>query len=114
MNRIRSCTYAAPFGVIPTELDEVYPLSQYEITTPFDVEMKDYTAKQVANYIEATLYKKVILLNDAENWSKTISKACKRIGRRKDIKTTVLHSKNLWGKPTVENLVAAVQEALRD
>jgi len=114
MNRIHICTYAAPFGVIPTELDEVYPLSQYEIATPFDAEMKDYTAKQVANHIEAATHKEVILLNDAENWGEAISKACKKIGRRKGVKTTVLHSKDTWGKLMVENLVAALLEALRE
>jgi len=74
--------------------------------------MKDYTAEQVASYIKATPYKRVILLKDAENWGETISKACKKIGRRKGIKTTVLHSKNLWSKHMVENLVAVIQEAL--
>ena len=112
MNRVHICTYAAPFGVVPTELDEVYPLSQYEVTTPFDAEMKDYTAEQVASYIKATPHKKVILLKDTENWGETIYKACKKIGRRKGIKTTVLHSKNLWSKHMVENLVAVIQEAV--
>lgn len=112
MNRIQICTYAAPFGVVPMELDEVYPLSQYEITIPFDTEMKNYTAEQVANYIEAAPYKKVILLNDVENWGETISKACKKIGRRKSTKTIVLSSKNPWSRLMVENLVTAMQEAV--
>jgi len=112
MNRVHICTYAAPFGVVPMELDEVYPLSQYEVATPFDTEMKDHTAEQVANYIEVRSYKKVILLKDAENWGETISRACKKICRRKGIKATVLYSKNLWGKPMVENLVTAIEEGV--
>jgi len=112
LNHIHICTYAAPFGVIPIELDEVYPLSQFEVATPFDTEMKNHTAEQVANYIKATSYKKVIFLEDAENWGETISRACQKIGRRKSIRTTVLRSKNPWSKPMVENLVAAVEEAV--
>jgi len=112
MSHMHVCTYAAPFGVVPMELDEVYPLSQYEVATPLDAEMKNYTAEQVANHIEATSYKRVILLKDAENWGETIFRACKKIGRRKGIKTTGLHSKNPWNKPTVENLVATIKEAV--
>ena len=29
--QVHVCVYAAPFGVIPLELDEVYPLSQHEV-----------------------------------------------------------------------------------
>jgi len=112
VNLIHVCTYAVPFGVIPMELDEVYPLSQYEVATPFDAEMKSFTAAQVENYIEATLYKKVILLKDAENWGDAISMACKKTDRKKKAKTIVLASKNLWSKTMIENLVTAIKEAV--
>src|SRR4030066_1631176 len=47
-NTVHVAFYAAPFGVIPLELDEVYPLSQHEISLPLDKETVDYVAKQVA------------------------------------------------------------------
>ncbi|MFQ6065641.1 MAG: tRNA guanosine(15) transglycosylase TgtA, partial [Candidatus Bathyarchaeia archaeon] len=37
-NDFHVCIYAAPFGVVPIELDGVYPLSQYEIAAPLDLE----------------------------------------------------------------------------
>jgi 7-cyano-7-deazaguanine tRNA-ribosyltransferase len=79
------CFYAAPFGVIPIELDEVYPLSQHETVTPLDKETIDYVANQIANYIQRTNYKKVILINDPENWNKTILNTCKKTCRQKHI-----------------------------
>jgi len=89
-DKIHVCTYAAPFGIIPTELDEVYPLSQYEIATPLDTETVTYVARQVANYIKATNYEKVILLHDAETWKEKIVAACRRTCKRKKIPFKVL------------------------
>jgi predicted RNA-binding protein len=80
------CFYAAPFGVIPLELDEVYPLSQHETATPLDKETMAYVANEIVNYINRTNYKTVILLNDPENWNKTIYKMCKRVCQQKNIK----------------------------
>ena len=42
--KVHVCVYAAPFGVIPLELDEVYPLSQHEAAVPLDLETVNYVA----------------------------------------------------------------------
>jgi len=46
------CVYAPPFGVVPLELDETYPLSQYEAAMPTDEETGDYVVQEVVEYIE--------------------------------------------------------------
>jgi 7-cyano-7-deazaguanine tRNA-ribosyltransferase len=84
-NKIHVCFYAAPFGVIPQELDEVYPLSQYETVLPPDVETASYVADQVAEYITHNDYNVVILLNDSENWGRLILKASKKACLKKKI-----------------------------
>jgi 7-cyano-7-deazaguanine tRNA-ribosyltransferase len=83
--QIHTCFYAAPFGVIPIELDEVYPLSQHETVVPPDRETAEYVANQIVDYINRTSYSTVILINDEENWKKTILNACKNACRRKKI-----------------------------
>ena len=82
--------YAAPFGIIPTELDEVYPLSQYEIATPLDAETVDYVAKQVENYILSTDYRKVVLCQHDENGGRKILTACRKACQKKKIPLIVL------------------------
>ena len=77
------CVYAAPFGIVPIELDEVYPLSQYESVAPLDLETIDYVAKQVADYIMAMDYERVVLTEDAETWKGRIATACRRACERK-------------------------------
>ncbi len=112
MGKVHVCTYAAPFGVTPQELDEVYPLSQYEIAIPFDDETTAYAANQVSNYIEATNYKKVILLQDVKIWKGKIAEACRRACKKKKISLTVLSQEKPWNKRTLSNLATATQKAL--
>lgn len=90
---VHVCVYAAPFGIIPIELDEVYPLSQHEIATPPDAETVDYVAKQVENYILSTNYRKVVLCQDEENWERKIFASCRKACQRKKIPLTVLKTK---------------------
>ncbi|MEM3623502.1 MAG: hypothetical protein QXR76_07025, partial [Candidatus Bathyarchaeia archaeon] len=79
------CFYAAPFGVIPLELDEVYPLSQHETVLPFDKETVEYVANQVAEYIGGMNYEAVFLFNDPENWNQTVLKSCRKVCSKKNI-----------------------------
>jgi len=79
--------------VIPTELDQIYPLSQYEIATPFDIETINYVAKQVANYITTMNYEQIILLQDVETWKGKITTACKEACEKKKILLTLMQNK---------------------
>jgi 7-cyano-7-deazaguanine tRNA-ribosyltransferase len=92
-DNVHVCVYAAPFGIIPIELDEVYPLSQHEIATPLDAETVDYVAKQVENYVLSTHYTKVVLCRDDENWGRKILTACRKACQRKKMPLIVLKTK---------------------
>jgi 7-cyano-7-deazaguanine tRNA-ribosyltransferase len=108
---IHVCSYAAPFGVIPTELDDVYPVSQNEIASPFDTETIKYVSKQVANYIKNSNYVQVFLLQDTTVWKRTVTVACRHACKSKQILFTALSSKNPWSETTLDNLVEAIQKA---
>lgn len=84
-SRVHVCFYAAPFGLIPVELDEIYPLSQHEIALPLDKETVDYVAEQVSDYIKRTHYKTVVLLHDSQQWDDSVKKLCKRACLKKGI-----------------------------
>ena len=79
---INVCFYAAPFGVVPIELDEVYPLSQHETAMPLDKETIQYVAEQTTEYIKRTKPKNVTFIHDPKNWNNAIlrevKKACKQ------------------------------------
>ena len=111
-DKVHVCTYAAPFGIIPMELDEVYPLSQHEIATPLDAETITYVAKEVAHYIETTSYEKIILLQDAETWKGKIVASCRRVCKKKNTPFTALRGRKPWGKSTLDDFVTAIQDAV--
>ncbi len=73
--QVHVCVYAAPFGVIPLELDEVYPLSQHETALPLDLETGNYVADQTAEYIKRSSYAGVVLLNDPKLWQDKVKSA---------------------------------------
>ena len=84
-DNVHVCFYAAPFGVIPLELDEVYPLSQHETSLPLDKETTAYVAAQVADYIQRTQYTAVVLLHNPQHWSSSVKTACSRACKKKGI-----------------------------
>ncbi|MCL5949186.1 MAG: tRNA guanosine(15) transglycosylase TgtA [Candidatus Bathyarchaeota archaeon] len=83
--QVHVCVYCAPFGVVPLELDEVYPLSQHETAHPFDYETVDYVASQTADYIKRSTYKSVVLLNDPKHWADAVKKACTKACKTADL-----------------------------
>jgi predicted RNA-binding protein len=66
LEKLHICFYAAPYGVIPVELCETYPLSQYEISEPFDIETLNHTAAAVDSYINGSGYTAVYLYRGRE------------------------------------------------
>jgi len=111
-HKVHVCTYAAPFGVIPAELDEVYPLSQHETTIPLNTETINYVAEQVANYIARRSYEKVVLLENTETWQRKIASRCRRVCGKKNIPLTVLRIRNSWGKSVLREVDATVQASV--
>lgn len=76
--QVHVCVYSAPFGVIPLELDEVYPLSQHEATLPLHKETVEYVAAQTSEYIRRNGYEGVVLLNDRKLWNDTVKTAVRQ------------------------------------
>ena len=96
------------------ELDEVYPLSQYEMAIPFDEETINCVAEQVANYIDSRRskhYEKVILLEDTEMWKKKIASACKKISKEKKISICLLQDEKPWSEHVLNELAMVAQAA---
>jgi 7-cyano-7-deazaguanine tRNA-ribosyltransferase len=109
---IHVCTYSAPFGVVPIEIDEVYPLSQHEVALPLDNETIAYVAEQVESYVARSHIRKVVLLNDSETWCNEVSSAVRRVCRERGFALTVLNRTKLWNKSAVNSLSSAVQKAV--
>ncbi len=107
-NQIHMCFYAAPFGIIPLELDEVYPLSQHEVALPLDQEVIDYVATQAAHYIRRSHYQTVVLLHDANMWGNSVKRQCKAACANKNIKFA-----HITMDQSCKGFLAGLEEILR-
>ena len=60
--------YSPIFGIVPIELSEVYPLSQYNSSILLRGDPEGIAAENLAKYLErfSSCYKKVILIEDSE------------------------------------------------
>jgi predicted RNA-binding protein len=110
LGSVHFCFYEAPFGVIPIELDEVYPLSQHESILPPDKETVEHVAFHVADYIAKWNYKAVLLLLDRENWDDELLKASRKICSAKGVKFKYLDFKGNWIKTMSTFLRKNLQE----
>jgi 7-cyano-7-deazaguanine tRNA-ribosyltransferase len=85
LDRVHVCFYAAPFGIIPYELDEVYPLSQHETVSSPDSEAVGYVTDQIIKHIFRTDCKLVVLLDDPENWGDMVRKKVKKTCSKRNV-----------------------------
>lgn len=111
---VHVCFYTAPFGIIPIEIDEVYPLSQNEVATPFDSETKEHIAILLTEYIKKFQYKTVILLNDFSQWDNKVADSCKNMCAIKKIQFKELELKTGINKDILAGLENILKKQLSD
>jgi 7-cyano-7-deazaguanine tRNA-ribosyltransferase len=76
--QLHVCFYVPPFGVVPEELGDVYPLSQFEISRPPDVETLEFVAQQITEYVRRSRYKRRIMVAEPGTWQEKIAQICIR------------------------------------
>jgi len=76
---VHLCIYSVPFGIAPVELEDVYPLSQTEVSYPPDAETLNYVTDQIKQYIMRTGYRKVIMLSDPNSWEDEVAEKLNQI-----------------------------------
>lgn len=106
---VHVCFYTAPFGVIPAELSETYPLSQFEAVHPLDRETLNFAAEQVGRYVEASSYSQAILLRGAGDLDELVEARCRDACQRTGRPLTVVSDPRPWGDEAMRRLVEALK-----
>lgn len=110
ISRVDFCFYCAPFGVTPVELDEVFPLSQFEISHPLDPATVNYVIRRVEEYIiqNSPKYKRVIL-HPSPIFSPNVDEACKRVSRKMGLSFSVSKvDDSPWSQRSIRDLVEEI------
>ena len=106
---IQVCFYAAPFGVVPVELAETYPLSQFEVAEPVDRETLEFAAESVARYIARSKYGEVFIFAGTGALDELVEEksreACLEGGKRLEVVSDL----QPWGDEALGRLVAVLR-----
>ncbi len=75
-----------PFGVVPEELDEIYPLAQNQGAKELDSEQLKSVAESLSDYLKAhgKSYRRVVLFDDGR-WGDFLEKACEPVSDKLEI-----------------------------
>jgi 7-cyano-7-deazaguanine tRNA-ribosyltransferase len=111
-DKIHIAVFCAPFGIVPFELDEVYPLSQHETALPLDRETIEYVAEQTAEYIKQMPYSSVTMLNDPKLWNTHIKSAAQIACTNKNIPIDIVEAGETSSRQLITNLKVALQKQL--
>jgi len=78
--QIRLIYYGYPYGIIPVELDDVYPLGQTTLSLPLDGESREFVSKNIKKYLRKIeigelifIFEPSIVTDDVIEYLKTIS-----------------------------------------
>ncbi len=108
---IHICFYAIPFGAVPEELSETYPLSQFEASHPMDRETMAFASSQVTRYLEGKGYSQALLLGGTEEFDHLVMERFEEACRRLGIPYLTLKDREPWGEAALEGLMKALKEA---
>jgi 7-cyano-7-deazaguanine tRNA-ribosyltransferase len=70
-----------PFGIVPEELEEVYPLRQAQTPDELDPEQVRTVTEALSRYLQryGGLYEQVLLFNDEKRWGDSLVKTCESV-----------------------------------
>ncbi len=108
--RVHVCFYSAPFGVVPVELSETYPLSQFETPEPLDRESLEYAAEQAGAYIRETGYHHTVIHSGDEALDALVRTRCGEVSKEMGKSLEIVSDPDPWGDAAIGRLVAALKE----
>lgn len=106
---VHLCFYATPFGLVPMELSDVYPLSQTE-AAPLDKESLEASMKETSAFILKQKYPKVLLVRPMDESFSALEKMCAKSCAKAGSELKVLRAKEAWGERTLRRVVKAIKD----
>ena len=77
--RVHVCLYGSPYGLIPIEISDVYPLAQTEFPSSMDSETERYALDQIRGYVATSDYKAVIVSAKGDLFSRRLMSLLRRL-----------------------------------
>jgi len=115
LKKLQVCFYAPPLGVVPIELDELYPASQHEKPPALAEKLAREVASDVAEYVDKGNFKAIVYCH--ATWAGEVYDAVLRTCLRRGL---LFKAVEFTGKPwrrrgleeAIKSVIAAVKETL--
>jgi 7-cyano-7-deazaguanine tRNA-ribosyltransferase len=111
---IQICFFSVPFGVVPLELTESFPLSQFEISKPLDHETIQHTAELVESYFNKSNFQETLLVAEKGELDRLLFRKFKDIGTDTDREIHILTVENVWSMKIIEEIVSALKRMIKN
>ena len=106
---VHVCFYAYPFAVVPVELDETYPLSQFEAPHPPDWETVRYVAETASEYVLRHRYRAVAVYG-YEDWHSAVAEAVEEACRGVGVGFVCLLDERPWSIEGLSRLKSLIED----
>ena len=106
---IHLCYYTVPFGIVPYELCETFPLSQFETSKPLDVESMEFAADQVKGYVDGGSYSSCILHSAKESLDALVGERLDDL-KKGGKKITINSNQDPWGDEALQRLSVLLRQ----
>jgi len=89
------CSYGVPFGIVPLELEAVYPLSQTEIADERDPVSLELATEAILKYVSGESYKRVLAVIPEDGPWRDLAKALSALSKKKRYKLKVVQGRRI-------------------
>jgi 7-cyano-7-deazaguanine tRNA-ribosyltransferase len=107
---VHVCFYTPPFGVVPVELSETYPMSQFELPDPLDHETLEYVAEQVGDYITYNEYSYQVLYTGKGKLDNLVREKCAKVMKTIGRDIIIISNQDLWSEEALGRLFLALKK----
>jgi len=105
----QAAVYAVPFGIIPLEIDEVFPLSQFEIGQ-IDEESMDFVGKQVKDFALRQGFEKVILVTNGSETGSRALRFCEEARSAAGFELLKFGYEGSWSEETKNRFINMIRQ----
>lgn len=110
IQNIQLCFYVQPFGIVPMELSETYPLSQYIVANPLDHEILNFTIENIKKYIIKNNYGKIIMLASYDATGIRIKEELEKWLDLKENMFEVIQGEKPWSQESIHLLINIINK----
>lgn len=105
------CLCGSPYGPIPFEISDVFPLSQTEFASPMDHETEEYAIDTIREYVANPRYDGIVLHAPCDPFSKRLATVLRRLSRKTGKRFRVSYRGDApWSNHALKDLFEAVRK----